>query len=346
MSFETACEHNRNYGCRLRRYVQNGIEMLSLENRRLKAVLSLGKGADIVELLHKPTDTEFLWHSFNEQKNLFHAQTQNSAAGNFFEGYAGGWQELFPTYGDNTVYEGAEIGIHGEACLYPWDCRVLEDTPDCVSVELSLRTVRTPFLLRKTVTLRGDAAKLEIAQVVTNVSDAPRDFMWAHHPAFGYPFLDASVELRLPGHPKVTVPEETALPESPFDRAVTGRWPFVTGRGGAEIDLRPAHAADEKLYMEYYISELDEPRYELVNRGKGLGIRMEWDGETFPYLWIWGMYCGMDGYPWYGRAYTLGVEPWSTVPADYQKASKNHETLVLGPGETRTARISAELFEE
>ena len=40
----------RNYGCRIRRYSQNGVEMASLENNRIKLVIALGKGADIVEI--------------------------------------------------------------------------------------------------------------------------------------------------------------------------------------------------------------------------------------------------------------------------------------------------------
>ena len=52
--------HTRNYGCRLRRYLWNGVEMLSLENQKVKVVLALGKGADIVEFVHKATDTDFM----------------------------------------------------------------------------------------------------------------------------------------------------------------------------------------------------------------------------------------------------------------------------------------------
>ena len=45
--------HTRNYGCRMRRYLLNGVDMLSLENQCLKVVLALGKGADIVELVSR-----------------------------------------------------------------------------------------------------------------------------------------------------------------------------------------------------------------------------------------------------------------------------------------------------
>lgn len=114
--------HTRNYGCRLRRYLYNGVEMLSLENRRLKAVVALGKGADIVELVYKPMDVDFMWHSFNPLGGAQGKPTVAASGGTFMDSYAGGWQDLFPTYGARATYNGAEIGVHGEACIYPWEC--------------------------------------------------------------------------------------------------------------------------------------------------------------------------------------------------------------------------------
>ena len=344
MSFIEACLHTRNYGCRIRRFQMNGIEMLSLENDVVKIVISLGKGADIVEFVHKATDIDFMWHSFNEQKNITHPPTISSEGGTFFDAYAGGWQELFPTYGESTTYDGSEIGIHGEACIYPWECKVLLDSPECICVELALRTIRTPYLLKKKLTLKAHSGRLEMEQSVTNLAATTQQFMWAHHPAFGYPFLDESVEIRLKGTPCVTVPEGTAIDISPFDKETTGKWPILQGRNDEYVDMSRAHAAEEKLYMEYYVSDLEEGIFELVNTRLGIGMRMDWDLDTFKYLWIWVMYCGMEDYPWYGRAYTLGVEPWSTVPADYATAVADHTALVLEPGETRTTWLMAEAF--
>jgi len=182
--------HTRNYGCRLRRYIWNQMEMLSLENQVIKVTLALGKGADIVEFVHKATDVDFLWHSFNPLQTIRHIPTVGAAGGSFLDAYAGGWQELFPTYGAPANFHGGEIGIHGEACIYPWACRVLADTPECVEVLLSLRTVRSPFLLEKRVKLLENDGTLYLHQKVTNLGATEQGFMWGHRPAFGFPFLD------------------------------------------------------------------------------------------------------------------------------------------------------------
>ena len=336
--------HTRNYGCRMRRYLLNGVDMLSLENQCLKVVLALGKGADIVELVYKPMDIDFMWHSFNELKNINHISSVASKTGNFLDSYSGGWQELFPVYGGYTTYHGSEQGVHGEACLYPWECQTVTDTPECVEVALSLRTIRSPFLLEKRVKLLENDPTLYIQQKVTNLGSREMDFMWGHHPAFGFPFLDKSVELRLKGSPHVKVPAHTIVGNCPFDRETEGTWPLLSGKDGTPVDMSRARGAEEKVYLTYAVSDLEEGAYELVNRDKALGIRMCWDRSVFPYLWVWGLYCGLEAYPWYGRSYVMAVEPWSSMPGNYEQAKNSGTLLHLAPGESLETAISAQII--
>ena len=335
--------HTRNYGCRIRRYVQNGIEMASMENQKIKVVFALDKGADIVEFTYKPMDVDLMWHSFNELKNIRHISTKASEGGNFLDSYGGGWQELFPTYGGPADFHGGEIGIHGEACLYPWECETVEDTPECVSLKLSLRTIRTPFLREKTVTLRENSAVLEMKQKITNLGAVEQQFMWGHHPAFGWPFIDEHTRLYVKGAPTVTVPQSHIAQRCPFNKETSGKWPFLPAENGM-LDMSRAYAHEERMYMEYSLSDLEEGAYELVNERLGLGFRMRWDLSRFRYLWIWGMYCGHEDYPWYGRAYTMAVEPWSSLAGDFQEACEKKETLCLGAGESMETELAAEIF--
>ena len=264
--------------------------------------------------------------------------------GHFLDSYSGGWQELFPTYGSDADYCGGHIGIHGEACIYPWDCRILRDTADCVEVQLSLRTIRSPFLLEKTARLEANDATLHLHQKVTNLGAVKQQFMWGHHPAFGIPFLDDSVRLHVPGTPTVTVREETIAHRCPFDRGTSGKWPVITGKDGREIDMSRAYRPEDRLYMEYVISDLEQGCYQLVNHNTGLGIRLNWDKTVFPYLWVWGLYCGIETYPWYGRAYVMAVEPWSTMPANYAEASEQGGLLELEAGASMETDVSASAF--
>lgn len=338
--------HTRNYKCRLRRYTMNGVDMLSMENSRVRVVVALGKGADIVEMVYKPLDVDFMWHSFNPLGGANHLPSVASSGGSFLDSYAGGWQDLFPTYGGRALYCGGEIGIHGEACIYPWACEILTDLPECVEVKLSLRTMRSPFRLERILKLTEDEDALEIREIIVNEGAVEQSYMWGQHPAFGVPFLDDSVRIRLPGEPDVLVPAGTIQHHCPFDRETSGKWPLLPGKNGEMIDVSRARAPEDRLYMEYVVSNLADGMYELVNENMGLGVRMKWDKEVCPYLWVWGLYCGIDVYPWYGRSYVLAVEPWSTYPSDYNSAADSGSLPSLAAGARFESTIRAEIFRE
>lgn len=336
--------HTRNYGCRLRRYTMDGMEFLSLENQKIKVVVCLSKGADIVELVHKKTDTDFMWHSFNPLRNVNILPTIASEEGSFMDTYAGGWQELFPTHGHPTSFRGGEIGVHGEAAIYPWDCMVMEDIPQCVKVQLSVRTIRSPFLLERTMMLKENDATLYMHQKATNLGGKEQEFMWSHHPAFGMPFLDGSVRLYLPGEPTVTYWKNDGY-SCPFEEDTVGKWPTLPGKDGKPVDMSRAYDPEDKIYMEYGISQLAEGKFELINHNKKLGARMLWDKDVFKYIWIWALFCGSEDYPWHGRSYVMGVEPWSSMPGGYDEAKKAGTLLHLAPGASMETDVSMELFE-
>ncbi len=82
-----------------------------------------------------------------------------------------------------------------------------------------------------------------------------------------------------------------------------------------------------------------------MNHNKKLGARMKWDKEVFPYIWIWALFCGAEDYPWHGRAYVMGVEPWSSMPGGYDEAMEAGTLLHLEPGKSMETDVSMELYE-
>ncbi|NUP80976.1 MAG: DUF5107 domain-containing protein, partial [Nonomuraea sp.] len=53
----------RNWAARLRESAIDGLRAVTLENERLRVTVVPDKGGDVVEFLHKPTDTDFVWLS-------------------------------------------------------------------------------------------------------------------------------------------------------------------------------------------------------------------------------------------------------------------------------------------
>jgi hypothetical protein len=78
---------------------------------------------------------------------------------------------------------------------------------------------------------------------------------------------------------------------------------------------------------------------------KGLGFGMVWDKQIFRNVWIWMVYGGLKNYPWYGRAYAVALEPWSSVPDDLAEAVKAGTQMKLEPGEKICTSLKAIAYE-
>ena len=117
------------YGARLHRFTDDlGYRRVALENEQIRVEILLDKGASIRSFLHKPTDTEFMWHS-----PLGLRPAIETIGGDFLDGYEGGWQEIFPNGGPPSRHpSGVELPFHGEAATVPWDLQIELDEPSAV----------------------------------------------------------------------------------------------------------------------------------------------------------------------------------------------------------------------
>ena len=170
--------------------------------------------------------------------------------------------------------------------------------------------------------------------------------MWGNHLAFGRPFLEVGCRIHLPGGATVIPHDE---PTHPDGRRVRGGkrydWPFAEGESGEEVDLSvlPEHGTLSEML---YLTDLSEGFYEIENPQKGLGLRVRWDADQMPYLWFWQEYGASGFYPWYGRHYNIGLEPFSSFPTNGLKEAVDNDTaLSLGARERRRFSLRAEVFE-
>ena len=138
-----------------------------------------------------------MWSSFSTNLSILTScgrpsqvpSANGSEQAPFLDNYPGGWQEILPNFGDPCEYKNIKLGLHDEISMLRWNYTILQDETECVSVQLEVRCVLTPFRVRKTLTLRP-GYELEIEERVVNESAEKMDCTWGHHPAFGAPFLD------------------------------------------------------------------------------------------------------------------------------------------------------------
>lgn len=340
-------EPDRHYGCRINdQIVWSGYRALLLQNELIQIVILVDKGSEIIQFLYKPLDVDFLWHSTNPFRHPARfAPPAGSAAAPFFDHWTGGWFEVLPNGGPASSYKGADFGNFAETINIPWEYRILKDTPQEVSVGLWVKTYRTPFLLEKMLTIKTGVPVLFIEEQVTNLGNEPLEYMWGHHPVVGAPFLDDTCRLYAPSS-RVEVLHAEDGPDHRMGLHQEGAWPYILDRNGERLDLRALPPASIHSMDNCYLKGFSDGWVAVTNPTRRVGFGYSWDAQVFRYIWIWQALGGGIGYPWYGRTYNMGIEPWSSYPcAGLQEAVDRGTALTLQPGKTCKAWLNAVAYE-
>lgn len=321
----------RHHGCRVDEFSWRGHHLVVLENEVLRVGVVATKGADIVELRYKPRDLDFLWHSPHPLLPPGEmTPTTPSATGTFFDQYHGGWQESLPAGNGVPALGKAQLGLHGEVSSQPWDVRLVEETAERVSVEFSVRGRRTPFWLRRTMSLSRDVPVLTLDETLVNEGEEAVPFMWGHHPAFGGPLLVEGTVLELPPAP-VTV---RAMPDPRLAAGTYGSWPHVRDRDSGALDASVLPGKGARTADTLYLDLREQPLgyAALRDPAREIGVGLEWDPRVFPYVWSWQVFGGAWGYPLYGRGHLVAIEPFTAPIGSLEDAQRSGDARTLGPG--------------
>jgi hypothetical protein len=257
-----------------------------------------------------------------------------------------GWWDVFPNGGAPSSYRGAEFGEHGEVALLPWDVEILEDTPNEVAVRLSVRTQRFPAYLEKVVRMKAAEPRISVQLALRNLTSLDLDAMWGCHLAFSKPFLQPGATLVIEEGARV-LPHHAPINETGRRRVAgskSGRWPMLESADGGFVDLSllPDAAASEMLY----ITDFSSPSYEIRQPNGGIAVRVAWDGDAFPYLWLRQEFGEAQNYPWWGQTYAIDVEPFSSYGIEgLASAVGNGSALRLSPHEVRTSWFEVSVAE-
>lgn len=334
---------DRHWGCRLNDQITwNGFRALLIQNELLQIVVLIDKGSEIIQFLYKPMDLDFLWRAPNSLRDPSRfVPTGGSPADPFFDHWSGGWFEVVPNGGPDCEYKGSSFGYYAETINLPWEYRILEDCPERVSVGLWVKTYRTPFLLQKTLTLESGNPTLYIQEKLTNQGKEPIEFMWGHHPVVGSPFLDESCYLSAPAC-RVEVMDAEDGPDYRMGLHQVGDWPIIQDREGRPLDLRVVPPPSRSTMDNCYLYDFKEGWIAITNRNKGAGFGLAWDADVFRYVWIWQALGGGIGFPWYGRTYNIGLEPWTSYPcAGLAEAIQRGTAVLLEAGQSLEAWLTA-----
>jgi galactose mutarotase-like enzyme len=305
-----------------------------MENELIRVGILPTKGADIVEFRHKPQDLDVLWHSPIPVHSPGHQiPTSARSDGAFLDYYHGGWQEVFPSAGPATVYQGSELGVHGEVCLLPWDVIVIEDSPTRIEILFTVETVRLPFRLERGMSIIAGSPVVTLDERIINLGATDVAYEWGHHPAFGAPFIGAGCIIDLPQCDAVV---------SEAAKDLKRRLPM----GPLTLDqvnkVLPVESQTEDVVL---FSGFAEGWAAVRNPEKGLAVGISWDTATFPFLWCWQAYGGCFRAPFFGRVYTLALEPFNCPDETLLSLASRNAARVLTSGEQARTRLELGIYE-
>ena len=337
----------RTHGCRISdAWTYRGLKTAIIENELLRIVVLIDKGADIYSFVHKPTDTDFLWRSnWGVRDPRKFIAPSGDGVGSWMDTYEGGWQTVLPGGGFPSRYGGADMGLHAEVNNVPWDAVIVEDTLERVSLRCSVRTFRTPFFFEKTLTLTAGSPVLELEQTLVNEGEEPVHCVWGEHIAIGGPFLSEDCVIDLPGGHVINDPNDFH-PNNRIKAGWEGPWPMTELKDGTPHDLSKIPSKDFRSYDQSYITDMPEGWYAITNRRLGLGFGVVFPTDVYKYLWYWQSFGGGYGYPWYGRAYNIGLEPFTSYTNEgLSNAVDNGTALLVQPGQRVETSLKALAFE-
>ena len=307
--------------------------LVLLESSEIVVGVDLDRGCDI-HWISRPSGRNLLvsydW-STPAPATALHAY--GSSRLDWLSHYRGGWQELFPNSGQDSRSGPVPLPFHGEVSTLRWEVITAGTTT------LHARTgSRLPLVLDRRMELDGDRPILRLRERVLNVGNEAAHFVWGHHPAFS---VVSRTLIDLPTTPAV-VERGDMGPAADLSPGGEGCWPLLPVGDGTVVDV--SRMTEQPTSRLIYLPSIGEGWAALRWPDEEIGIALSWDVTTFPHVWLW-QERGSTGYPFYGRAALVAVEPQSAWPADgLDGAVERGQTLRLEPGQTRTAALTATLF--
>ena len=300
----------------------HGLDAVTVENDILRIAVLPQLGGRIWSLIHVPSGRELLWH--NPQL----PPAQASFGDGYETGWAGGWDEIFPSDAPAEI-AGVAYPDHGEIWSLPANLTVIEDSPERIVIKLAAEGRVTGARFDRWLTLVAGESILRSRYVIQNRSDAPLKFLWKPH---------ASLDLRGPA--RLDLPARRVIVDREVSTGFTAteaHWPYATGPDG-QFDLREVPAGDSGQVHFFDAVELDAGWCAVTHTEERIGFALAFDPLVLPYICVFGAYEEAHG------VNTIITEPCTAYPYRLDQAIAQNTVDHLAPGATLDTEILAIVY--
>jgi hypothetical protein len=302
-----------------------GFQVIRLENALLRVDVVPELGGKIYSLIYKPFDRNLLWH--NPRIEL----CKVPLGANYNNNYAGGWDELFPNDAPGD-FQGESLPDHGELWCQAWDCAILEQSLEQVSIRLSRYGSVTQTLMEKTITLRRDEPVLRFHHRLTNFSNRELLFLWKLHPALA---IGPDHRIDVPAKKVLLADLGPAFPDRFGGKVREYTWPTAFDPNGKECDLHVVLPPQSNVAEMHLCVELTDGWCALTDTKSKVGFGLNFPKDVFTTVWVLMLYGGWRG------LYHVILEPCTAYPYDLREALQRGRLGHLGGGQTLEADVVA-----
>lgn len=308
--------------CSLTETIVDGRRWLTVENEFLRVGINVDHGTHI--------------HEISDQRNGTNLLYQDPKGSSDYD--IGGWYELFPNAGAACEFDGVRIPTHGDIQHGPWTYELVEATDDRIELGFSRDSTILPFHVEKTISITADQPALSVAETITNVGTDTLPYLWGHHVTFGKAFVLGS---------RVDLPDTEVYGRDRASNLLAdnprGRFSALPGADGNPIDMSlfPETVFSAMLFTD----PLAEYWYNVYNSSLGTGFALAWDGDAFPFLWIWQENGRLLAEPYEGNVVAMGLEPQACEVPTLTNAVAAGRAPVLAPGESRSSWVTASIHD-
>lgn len=318
--------------------VVSGQRRLILENAFYQVELWPEFGGALLSYVDKPTGTDIIWKNPYVQPPRLHVLDQPMAGGSdLYDVMDGSWYVSVPNGYFACNYLGAPVGTHGELRAVPWEVEAIDTkTRGQLTVKLVGRSVRTPWVYKRELTVRATSARLQWKETLYNRSARTLPVTWLQHPTFGGPLLEGA-KLLTPAR-TVRVFKADDPSQLQLEAGYEGKWPYVRERESRQMrDCSVVPPAGSGKDHSVQLTDFVAGQGCIWNEKKGFGFAMEWDLATYPYAWSWNSAGGVTGYPLWGEGHIITLQPSTSPVGRFDDLVKGGHVLhVAGGGEVST----------
>ncbi len=286
-----------------------GFDALVLDNGMVRAVLIPALGGRVWELWDLRRSRQWIWH--REGVPLARVPLGST----YDDAWAGGWEELFPNDAPE-VFEGHNLPDHGEWWTMDWRVRSASDGTEAV-VQLKATTKLLRTIAFKEFRLKAGENTLRVNYRIESCEAEEFHFLFKQHLPIA---ITPDCTLRVAGG-RVTAVDRTF--GTLLETASPQPWPART-RSGADLQSIPERSDRTREFI--YIDQLEGDWCGVDDAASAAAIRMSFDRELFPSVWMFLSYGG------WRDCYTAVLEPCTNMPKHLTEAASHGVSASLKAG--------------